>query len=173
MSEETPVTPPAPKPRGRVGSAVLPVGGVVILALVARWIFGLLPGHGTGNGAPETPAGNGSSQVAPATTNPVATSMPATPDVTASVPPTHAATEPTADASKTMQVTIHEHQFLVDGQAQTVAQIVSAAQAKTGATPAVKIIAGPDLRVGAEKELEAALDAAGARWEVWGEATRP
>jgi hypothetical protein len=69
-----------------------------------------------------------------------------------------------AQATQTMQVVIQDDRYLVSGKDMTLADIVSAAGAGHADGPAIKIVSGPDSRLGTERELENALDAAHLAW---------
>jgi hypothetical protein len=72
-----------------------------------------------------------------------------------------------ADTSTAVQVIVRDDQYFVAGIRQTIDQIVTSAQAaRRSDSPAVKIVSEPDSRVGAERDLELALDDAHLSWAL-------
>jgi hypothetical protein len=66
-----------------------------------------------------------------------------------------------------MQVTIREDGYFVDGNQKSIPDIVEAAShSRPASGPAVRIVSGPESRVGAEKDLEMALDKANLPWTL-------
>src|SRR5580658_10557919 len=126
-----------PRRRMRVHKAALQAIGVGAIALVAIWIAGLFSSGGGGqnsNGAPSQPV-NPPNVVSP-------TTLPATP-------------------AERVVVTVREHDYVVDGNSQTLQEIIAAAKAAAaaGISPPAQIIRVPDSREGAIDELEKALSA--------------
>jgi len=69
--------------------------------------------------------------------------------------------------SQAMQVTIREDGYFVDGNQKSIPDIVeSASHARSASGPAVRIVSGPESRVGAERDLEMALDGANLPWTL-------
>jgi hypothetical protein len=72
-----------------------------------------------------------------------------------------AATQPAGP----LEVTIRGDGYWVDDSESTIDKIVAAAAGRTGPT-AVRIVAGPDSRLGAERDLEKSLDQARLTWSL-------
>jgi len=66
------------------------------------------------------------------------------------------------DLTKAVQIEIHGDQYLIDGQAQSIDQVLAAAKG----APSVKIVTGSDSRVGAQSDLQKALDNAHIAWTL-------
>jgi hypothetical protein len=66
------------------------------------------------------------------------------------------------DSTKAVQIEIHGDQYLIDGQSQSIDQVLAAAKA----APGVKIVTGSDSRVGAQNDLQKALDNAHIAWTL-------
>jgi hypothetical protein len=69
---------------------------------------------------------------------------------------------PATQAGPPMEVVIQEDRYTVDAKELTLYQIVAMA----AASPSVKIVSGPDSRMGAERDLEKALDDAHLSWSL-------
>jgi hypothetical protein len=65
-----------------------------------------------------------------------------------------------------MTVVIREDRYLVDGNEWSLDQIVAAAGNRGKQSPPLKIISEPDSRLGTERAIEAALDAAHVTYSV-------
>ena len=114
-------------------------GVFVILVVVAAWILNHLGGNGMG----------------------------VLPDSGKTALPQPSTPAPSGATTQAMQVVIREDGYYVGGDEQTIEQIVaSAAEARSASGPAVKIISGPDSRVGAEQDLETALNNAHLPWTL-------
>jgi hypothetical protein len=69
--------------------------------------------------------------------------------------------------SQAMQVTIREDGYFIDGNQKSLSDIVEdASHARPATGPAVRIVSGPESRVGAERDLEMALDEANLPWTL-------
>jgi hypothetical protein len=122
--------------------------GIVVLIFVVAWLMNHLgPGTGLGLGAGLVP---GSKQAV---------------DLPRPTP---------TDSPEPMRVVVQDDRYVVAGSEQTLQQIVQAAQTSHPAGgAAVKIVSEPDSRVGAQRDLEAALDQAGLSWSLEAEPDVP
>ena len=119
-------------------------GGFAVLVIALGWLLSHL-GSGGGSGLGLSPAPGHIDLSTPKPTS----------------PPT---LPPTSDA---VEVIIRDDQFMVDGSQETIQQIVGAAQSAHPVDgPAVKIVSEPDSRVGAQRDLELALDDAHVSWAL-------
>ena len=126
---------------------VLGVGIMALIFLVAWMMNHLGPGTGIGLGTGIVPGDNHT------------TELPRPSPVVSAEP---------------MRVVVQDDQYLVGGSDKSIQQIVQAAQASSPSSgAAVKIVSGPDSRVGAQHDLEAALDNAGLSWSLEADPTNP
>jgi hypothetical protein len=121
------------------GRAIVPAGLLAALVLFVAWALNHLLGHGGGE--------DGS---APQATEPHVIESP------------QSQPAPLVASGEALEVTVQEDRYLVGGKDVPMEQIVSSA--KAGAK--VKIISGPNARLGAEKDLENALAVANQTWVV-------
>jgi hypothetical protein len=117
---------------------------LVALILILSWILSNFAGRGAGAG--EGPGGGSS----PAAVERGDSGSPRTP----------------------IQVFIQEDRYLVDGKEMTLDQILAAAGPGGGSAAAVKIVSGSDSRLGAERDLENALDSKHLPWALEAEPVR-
>jgi hypothetical protein len=120
------------------GRAIVPAGLLAALVLFVAWALNHLMGHGGG--------GEGNAPQASETTHVIESPQPV----------------PLVASGEALEVTVQEDRYLVGGKDVPMEQIVSSA--KAGAK--VKIISGPNSRLGSERELESALDAARQVWAI-------
>jgi hypothetical protein len=115
---------------------LLPAGGLAVLVLLLAWVLSYFTGHGPG-------AGGG-----------------------AVAGPSQAAAQSAAAPKDPIEVVIQEDQYLVAGRPMTLDQVLAAAGPARPGSAAVKIVSGSDSRLGAERELENALDARHLPWSL-------
>jgi|GEM_PF-5974794 len=123
----------------RMRRLMIRAGAIGLLVIVMAWILSHFLGHGNGSGS-----GSGSGMTT--STQPASTA------------------QGVIQSAEPLEVVIHEDRYVSDGREMTTAQIIAGAAGH--AAPAVKIISGADSRLGSQRDLESALDAAHVSWAI-------
>jgi hypothetical protein len=121
----------------RGGRRVIYAGVVAAIVFVA-WILSHFMGGGAGLGV----GGSLENANAPRSTPPVLSTQP----------------------TEAMVVVVTGDRYMVSGREMTLASIIAAAGNPQPGRTAVMIVSGPDARLGTQKDLQNALDAAGLSW---------